>query len=660
MKNPLNSLTGRFMLYSSLVLLILMGMVYAYQWNAIRQNVEQQLLDKGRTMAISMSRTLQSITESDFKTGVTLGDKTIWSGDELRKRIFDDRLQILPESEKEAEKRLKDAEYSAGKQALFNGKEILLSKYELKYTSAYDSYTDYRWQAVIDSFLTDDQVVFAVPIAFSENRDAVGYIATHNAKYSPQGDASKDKWGSTDLLSQKFRANRVFNDPTGYKAAAYANTSEVLLQKYPRVLEGRIVETWDISYPLMLDGKHWGGVRVALSKENSDALIAKERTAMGVGLLVVFAGVLLILYLLSKFSVARKLHFMLKATSNLNSQEADLTYRLPIKGKDEMAVLAKEINRFIAHLQEMIGSVRALSSQVTDASRQLSDHAMQSAESSKQITRTMQEVAAGAQTQAVSAEDSAKAMEEMAIGIQRVAEASGQVTETSIAVVQEAETGNRTSIGAMEQMESLNQASKEVGHAIGELNERMQSVGEMTGLISGIAAQTNLLALNAAIEAARAGEHGRGFAIVADEVRKLAEQSNESARRIHEQIEAIHESMAAAVSAMEAGGREVEKGVGGVQQVSEAFGRILHMAQLVSEQMQEISASSQEMSAGTEEVTAGIEEMARIAGTASEQTRLVTSSSENQLEKAGEASEHAELLRQTAEELQQTVGRFRI
>jgi methyl-accepting chemotaxis protein len=655
-----HSLTARFMLFTGLFLLILIGVIYTFEWNKIRMDSENQLFEKGSTMAVALSKTLQSIAEDDIRDGTLLKNGTKLTGEELKSNLFNDKLQAVAESQKEAEKRSKDPAYADLKQKLFDGRMVPLAQYELKYTSAYDDYTDDHWQRVIDGFMTDENVIFALPIAYSENPDFNGYVATHNDKYSRVGEDSKDAWGTIGLTSQKYRANRVYNDAVGYAAASYKDRSQTLLQKYSQVVEQEIYERWDLTYPLTIDGKHWGAVRIDLSKQASDAFIAKQRLKTGLELAGLYIAVLILLFILSGSIVSRRLKFVLQAATNLNAHGADLTYRIPVRGKDEMARLAEEINIFIGQLQKMMGSIGLMSNQVGSISGSLTDSAARSTATASRISHTVQELTAGAGHQATSAEDSARAMEEMAIGIQRIAEASGEVTEATQHLAREAEEGNRASEQAVRQMITLSESAQEVSLAIAKLDQGMQAVGGMAQVISGIASQTGLLALNAAIEAARAGDQGKGFAVVASEVRKLADQSEASAQQINARIIDIQASMSAAVQAMALGETDVKDGVKQVEQLQEVLSRMLSSVHLVSAQMEEVSAAAQQMSAGTEEVTAGIEEIARIAGDASDQAKHMEEASLLQLHDSEETSTRSIELLVAAEQLKGTADRFKV
>jgi methyl-accepting chemotaxis protein len=660
MFNWTHSLTARFMLFTGIILLVLIGAIYAYEWEKIRIDSETQLFEKGSAMVTALSKTLQSITENDIRDGTLLKNGTKLTGEELKRNLFNDNLQLIPESEQEAQKRSKDPVYADMKQKLFDGRMVPLSQYELKYTSAYDAYTDDHWQRVLDGFLTDENVIFVVAIAHSANPAFNGYVGTHNTKSSPMGEDSKDAWGATGVLSQKYRANRVFNDIVGYTAASYKDTSQTLLQKYPQVVEQQVFERWDLAYPLIIDGKHWGAVRVDLSKQGSDAFIDKQRLKVALEFAVLYIAVLIILFLLSGVIVSRKLKFVLQAATNLNSQEADLTYRIPVRGKDEMARLSEEINRFIAHLQNMMRTIGLMSNQVGAISVDLTGSAERSTATASGISHTIEALSSGAGYQATSADDSATAMGEMAKGIQRIAEASAEVTEATQHLAREAEGGNQAAELAMRQMNTLSESAHEVGLAIAKLEQGMEAVGGMAQVISGIASQTGLLALNAAIEAARAGEQGKGFAVVASEVRKLADQSEASARQINERITDIQASMSAAVQAMRLGEADVRDGVLQVGQMQDVLSRMLASVNLVSIQMEEVSAAAEQMSAGTEEVTAGIEEIARIAGNASDQAQQVAEASLQQLQDSEETSSRSQELMEAAGQLKATADKFKV
>jgi methyl-accepting chemotaxis protein len=92
-------------------------------------------------------------------------------------------------------------------------------------------------------------------VVFSAAVDRNGYLPVHNKKYSaPQG--SDPVWNAANS-----RNRRIFDDMTGLMAAR--NTNPVLSQTYPRDLGGgRIALIKDISAPIYVNRKHWGGLRL--------------------------------------------------------------------------------------------------------------------------------------------------------------------------------------------------------------------------------------------------------------------------------------------------------------------------------------------------------------------------------------------------------------
>jgi methyl-accepting chemotaxis protein len=93
-------------------------------------------------------------------------------------------------------------------------------------------------------------------VVFSAAVDRNGYLPTHNRKFSqPQG--RDPVWNAANC-----RNRRIFNDRTGL--AAGRNTRKFLLQTYRRDMGGgKFVLMKDLSAPIMVHGRHWGGLRLA-------------------------------------------------------------------------------------------------------------------------------------------------------------------------------------------------------------------------------------------------------------------------------------------------------------------------------------------------------------------------------------------------------------
>ncbi|MDP3410765.1 methyl-accepting chemotaxis protein [Bosea sp. (in: a-proteobacteria)] len=95
-------------------------------------------------------------------------------------------------------------------------------------------------------------------IVFCAAVDRNGFLPTHNAKYAhPQG--PDPVWNNANC-----RNRRIFDDRTGLAAAR--NRKPFLLQTYRRDMGGgQFLVMEDLSAPIMVKGRHWGGFRFGLN-----------------------------------------------------------------------------------------------------------------------------------------------------------------------------------------------------------------------------------------------------------------------------------------------------------------------------------------------------------------------------------------------------------
>ena len=97
----------------------------------------------------------------------------------------------------------------------------------------------------------DPRIVFCAPI------DVAGYLPSHNKKFSLPQRPGEQVWNAANS-----RTRRMFNDRVGL--AAGMNQTPFLIQSYRRDMGGgQFAVMKDISAPIYVRGKHWGGLRLA-------------------------------------------------------------------------------------------------------------------------------------------------------------------------------------------------------------------------------------------------------------------------------------------------------------------------------------------------------------------------------------------------------------
>jgi methyl-accepting chemotaxis protein len=120
-----------------------------------------------------------------------------------------------------------------------------------KFSTQYDRIVDQTIREILDKYLAlDNRLLFVVAV------DANGYLPSHNSKYS------RPLTDNQDYNAKNNRAKRMFNDRTGLAAAR--NTQPYLLQKYSRDTGEELL---DLSVPIMMQGKHWGAIRIGYTKQ---------------------------------------------------------------------------------------------------------------------------------------------------------------------------------------------------------------------------------------------------------------------------------------------------------------------------------------------------------------------------------------------------------
>lgn len=368
----------------------------------------------------------------------------------------------------------------------------------------------------------------------------------------------------------------------------------------------------------------------------------EEFTRIGVHLrnsLILISGVSGFLMLILLAGVSQRQLAPLTAMTALLRQlgEGNLTVRLPRAAADEfdrneIAQLARQMNRMSERMAHLIASVAQSVGQVHQATQQLEHSATQVAQQSE------------AQSQA--AVSMAATMEQMTVSIGQVADntyAAQTMTESSRTQAQE---GAQVAAQSAEEIQRMATVVNAITGEIEALGARSQEISSIVKVIQEIADQTNLLALNAAIEAARAGEAGRGFAVVADEVRKLAERTTRATEEIGGMIASIRQQTAQAVEGMSRASGQVDKGVALAHQAGDLLENIQQRIEAHVMTIADIAAAANQQRQASCSVAEGIE---HVSGMALENAQHVVSTTQAIRE-----------LAQLAQQLQAAIGQFRV
>ena len=124
-----------------------------------------------------------------------------------------------------------------------------------KYHTRFDGYTDQVLPAIQEALLPRHEgLVFAIACT------PQGYVPTHNKAFS------HPLTGDDQVDALQNRTKRKFDDRTGIRCGSHQQA--VLLQTYTRDT-GELMH--DLSVPIMVRGRHWGGLRLGYKPEGAKA-----------------------------------------------------------------------------------------------------------------------------------------------------------------------------------------------------------------------------------------------------------------------------------------------------------------------------------------------------------------------------------------------------
>ncbi|WP_114418212.1 methyl-accepting chemotaxis protein [Marinospirillum perlucidum] len=205
-------------------------------------------ISQGNRDMHDLARQAQSLMDNAESINADLATQRV---DSRHQQAYQLARQAADEVGELLEKAIQDGRFS--EQSLFNPDyQEIPGTQPTKYHTAFDSLTD----EVLPPLQEPLRKAFPGGLSYAIAFDRNGYVPTHNDAYAhaPTGDPD------VDLV--KSRSKRIFQDPTGSRCAS--NTKELLVQTYKRDT-GEVVH--DLSVPIYIRGKHWGGFRVGYAPE---------------------------------------------------------------------------------------------------------------------------------------------------------------------------------------------------------------------------------------------------------------------------------------------------------------------------------------------------------------------------------------------------------
>lgn len=329
-----------------------------------------------------------------------------------------------------------------------------------------------------------------------------------------------------------------------------------------------------------------------------DKIAAHEQSAMNTAMftvLSVLALSLVVAWILSNMIVApiQKLQAVMRELA-----QGDLTIRLDVDGKNEVAMLGKDVNTTASQLHATVDHLNRISEEVASASTELAAVMTQAESNAQQELSEIEQVASAVNELASTANN----VSDNATVADSTAREADELAKSGLAIFKE------SAQASLQMSEALNHAAS----VVLRLKEQSEQINDVVEVIRGVSEQTNLLALNAAIEAARAGETGRGFAVVADEVRMLAARTESSTKEIRVIIEELQSQSILANDSMQTSIEMLARNGELTQRANDALVGITESVSDINDSNTQVATAAEEQSQVTQDINRNVVNMSEL------------------------------------------------
>lgn len=391
----------------------------------------------------------------------------------------------------------------------------------------------------------------------------------------------------------------------------------------------------------------------------SSSKISTAKVTNGILIIVaLFIGIISFMFL--NKGITNPINSLIGDLKHLSEGNGDLTKRIEINSKDEIADMIHYFNNFIVNIHEIVKEISKISSILLNNMNAITSTTGELTKSTEMIAMSSMDVAEGSLLQNNKLDELNNLVEKMRMDIENVSQKAHETLKSSEKSQESVLNGDRQVSVQSDELTKFVHSIKSASHTVEDLNQSSEEIKAIVDLIHSISSQTNLLALNASIEAARAGEAGRGFSVVADEIRKLAEETSVSAKKISDIVISISDKTMNVKTSMDELVDNTKVQEESMETLKDELKEILNVTAVTLNESQEIMEISTKVNNEFSVMTHSAKDIQSVAVHNSGNTQDVAAAVEEQTASFEEVSANISSINEMTEELTKIVGRFRI